>query len=115
MATINDIVLVHFDKAPLFYARIEDINPDVKPGWYQVRIQALTNPPQDITWILREEYIEGAEFTMGGRPMRLEKLPPLADKEAVKGEKAPREAKKPARSGNKPAGDKVVSLFGRPK
>ena len=115
MTTINDIVLVHFDKAPLFYARIEDINPDAKPGWYQVRIQALTNPPQDITWILREEYIEGAEFTMGGKSMHLEKLPPLAEKEAPDGDNSPKAMKKPARSGKKPASGKVVSLFDRPK
>ncbi len=32
MATINDIVLVNVDNKPGFYARIEDISPDVKPG-----------------------------------------------------------------------------------
>lgn len=115
MATINDIVLVHFDQAPLFYARIEDINPDVKPGWYKVRIQALSHPPQDITWILREEYIEGAEFTMGGRPMRLEKLLHLAEKEAPGEDNSPKATKKPARPGKKPSSEKVVSLFDRPK
>ena len=115
MATINDIVLVYFEKEPLFYARIEDINPDVKPGWYSVRIQALTMPTQDISWILREEYIDGAEFTMGGKAMRLEKLEPLVPGQAPVENSAPGEKKRPARSGKKPASGKVVSLFDRSK
>jgi hypothetical protein len=31
-----------------------------------------------VTWILREEYINGAPFTMGGTPMRLEKVKKIA-------------------------------------
>lgn len=72
MATINDIVLVHVDKKPGFYARIEDISPDVKPGWWQVRLLVFTFPLQVFTWILDDFQIEGADFTMGGTPIRLE-------------------------------------------
>ena len=72
MATINDVVLVHVDKKPGFYARIEDISPDVKPGWWQVRLLVFTFPLQLFTWILDEHQIEGADFTMGGTPIRLD-------------------------------------------
>ncbi len=78
MTTLGDIVLVHFEGEPAFFARVEDIDSDVKPGWFRVRLQVLTVPVQDITWILREEYIAGAPFTMGGRAMRLSKVERLA-------------------------------------
>ncbi len=76
MATINDLVLVHLDRKPSFYARINDINPDVKKGWYQVELLILTLPPQTLVWILEEAHIQGQEFTMGGRPMKLVEIPP---------------------------------------
>lgn len=76
MATINDLVLVHLDRKPAFYARINDINPDVKKGWYQVELLVLTLPAQTLVWILEEAHLAGEEFTMGGRPVRLGLLPP---------------------------------------
>ncbi len=78
MATINDLVLVHMDRKPAFYARLNDINPDVKRGWYQVEMLVLTLPPQTLVWILEEAHLNGDEFTMGGRPMKLEGIPPKA-------------------------------------
>lgn len=79
MATINDLVLVHVDNRPGFFARIEDISPDVKQGWWQVSLLVLTVPLQVYTWILDDSQIDGAPFTMGGTPMMLEKVvpPPL--------------------------------------
>jgi hypothetical protein len=76
MATINDLVLVHLDHKPAFYARINDINPDVKKGWHQVELLVLTLPPQNLVWILEEAHLDGEEFTMGGRPVRLVLVPP---------------------------------------
>jgi hypothetical protein len=76
MATINDLVLVHLDRKPAFYARINDINPDVKRGWYQVELLVLSLPSQTLTWILEDTHIQGEEFTMGGRPVKLELIPP---------------------------------------
>lgn len=78
MATINDLVLVHLDRKPAFYARINDINPDVKKGWYQVELLVLTLPPQTLVWILEEAHIQGEEFTMGGNPVKLVEIPPKA-------------------------------------
>jgi hypothetical protein len=76
MATINDLLLVHLDRTPAFYARINDITPDVKRGWYQVELLVLTLPPQTLVWILEETHIQGEEFTMGGQPVKLELIPP---------------------------------------
>jgi hypothetical protein len=78
MAAINDLVLVHIDNKPGFYARIEDISPDVKPGWWQVKLLVLAFPLQIFTWTLDESQINGEPYTMGGTPVRLEKVvPPL--------------------------------------
>lgn len=85
MATINDLVLVHVDNKPGFYARIEDISPDVKKGWWVVKLLVLTFPLQVYTWILDESQIDGADFTMGGTPLMLEKIEsPLHHEEPVK-------------------------------
>jgi len=72
--TLNDLVLVHIDKKPGFYARIEAITPDLKPGWWQVKLLVLTQPLQVFSWILDESQINGAPFSMGGTPVMLEKL-----------------------------------------
>lgn len=76
MAGINDLVLVHLDRKPAFYARINDINPDVKRGWYQVELLVLSLPAQNLVWILDETHLNGEEFTMGGRPVKLALIPP---------------------------------------
>jgi hypothetical protein len=76
MATINDLVLVHLDNKPAFYGRINDINPDVKRGWYQVELLVLSLPSQTLVWILEESHLQGQGFTMGGRPVKLVLVPP---------------------------------------
>ena len=74
MATINDVVLIYFEDNPLIFARIEDISPDVKKDWYLVKLLILQVPLQVVTWILKEAYINGDEFTMNEKRMRLEKV-----------------------------------------
>jgi hypothetical protein len=74
MATENDIVLIHFEDQPLSFARIEEILPDNKPDWYHVKLLMLQVPLQVVTWILRDRYITGDEFTMNGKRMRLERV-----------------------------------------
>jgi hypothetical protein len=104
MAAENDIVLIYFEDKPLTYARIEEILPDAKPNWYHVRLLLLQFPLQVVTWILRDIYINGGEFTMDGKRMRLERIvAPQPDRtpSAPKDEEAVR---KPSREGN------VISL-----
>jgi len=93
MTTLNDIVLIYFEDKPLVFARVEGIRPDVKAGWYGITLLLLQVPLQVVTWILRDVYINGGEFTMNGKRMRLEKVvaptePGQAEKSAIKEEKS---------------------------
>ena len=74
MADVNDLVLIYFEDEPLSFARVEEILPDSKPDWYHVKLLMLQIPPQMVTWILRDVYIGGAEFTMNEKRIRLEKV-----------------------------------------
>jgi hypothetical protein len=113
MANINDIVLVNVDNKPGFYARVEDIQPDVKPGWWQVKLLVLTFPLQVFTWILDDFQIEGADFTMGGTPIRLDPVhSPLEEEKHQYTENDVEPAKKTVQN---EAGSKVVSLAERRK
>jgi hypothetical protein len=106
LATENDIVLIYFEDQPLAFARIEEILPDAKPDWYHVRLLLLQIPLQTVTWILRDVYVDGGEFTMNGKRMRLEKVrapEPEADEAAAS--EAPRTPKPPAGTEGK-----VISL-----
>ncbi len=71
MRKMGDLVLIYYMGKPTVYARIEKIEPDIKEGWYQVDLLVLSIPAQIVRWILKEEYINGATFTMGGVPLRL--------------------------------------------
>jgi|UPI0000E95874 hypothetical protein len=108
----SDLVLVHVDNKPGFYARLEEITPDVKPGWWQVKLLVLTFPLQVFTWILDEEQLDEAPFTMGGTPLRLEKLISPLEEERRKLEAQVKAAKS---SPPADAGQKVVSLADRRK
>ena len=86
MAVENDIVLIYLEKSPLAFARIETIEPDIKRGWYHVKLLLLQFPLQVVTWILRDAYINGETFTMGGKEMRIEKVICPAKPELVDGD-----------------------------
>ena len=113
MATINDLVLVHIDHKPGFYARIDDIIPDVKLGWWQVKLLVLSFPLQVFTWILDESQIAGAPFTMAGTPVKLEKIasPPARQHE----QEGPAAAREVPEGRKKKEVAKVVSLAERKK
>jgi hypothetical protein len=72
MPVENDLVLIYLEDQPLSFARIEDISADSKPDWYHVKLLLLQVPPQIVTWILRDVYINGDEFTMNGKRLRME-------------------------------------------
>jgi hypothetical protein len=80
MTKVGDVVLVYMDSNPAFFARVDEISADVKPGWFHVKLLVLQIPLLVVTWILREAYYNGQEFTMGGRPMRIEKVVAPAEK-----------------------------------
>ncbi len=74
MRSEGEIILIYYKDQATAYARIESIGPDIKKGWYRVTLLLLTIPAQTVTWILRESYVDGAPFTMGGIPVRLEEV-----------------------------------------
>ena len=104
MTAENEIVLIYLEDQPLSFARIEGIEPDNKPNWYHVRLLLLQVPLQVVTWILRDEYIDGTEFTMNSKRMRLEKVevPEQSREPEQNGESTPPTPKK--------SGGKLIAL-----
>ena len=78
----QDLVLVHIDHKPSFFARVEDINPDYKRGWWHVKLFVLALPMKVLSWIIDDDQIRGADFTMGGTPVRIEKIQPPPEETA---------------------------------
>ena len=107
MAHVNDIVLIYFEDQPLSFARIEEILPDSKPDLYHVKLLMLQIPPQFVTWILRDVYIDGAEFTMNEKRMRLEKVVVPEDPQPPEGTDKEEDDSK---SEKEPGTAKVISL-----
>ena len=67
----DDLVLIYLENQPVFFARVENIIPDYKPGWVRMNFLILQVPVSVGEWILLPEYIQGEEFTMGGKPVRI--------------------------------------------
>jgi hypothetical protein len=107
MAAENDLVLIYFEDKPLAFARIESILPDSKKDWYHVKLLLLQVPLQLVTWILKDVYISGTEFTMNGKQMRLEKVESPVEKKTTE-KLQDDEAKKETAPNDK--GAKVISL-----
>jgi hypothetical protein len=117
MTIEGDVVLVYMDNSPAFFARVEQITADVKPGWFHVKLLVFQIPLLVVTWILKEAYFNGEEYTMGGHPMRMEKVVAPPDGEPGEEPKAEHEKKlpsKPALVEPKKEG-KVISIFDRKK
>jgi hypothetical protein len=74
MASTGDVVLIYHNEQPAFFAQVQDILPDHKRDWYHVKLLVLQVPLTEVTWILREEYINGESFTMDGDSVRMEKV-----------------------------------------
>ncbi len=70
----NDVVLIYVNEQPAFFARVEKIVNDVKAGWWQVSFLLLQVPLTTFTWVLDNEQIRGAEFTMKGTRIHIEKV-----------------------------------------
>ena len=113
MAIVHDLVLIYVDNKAGFYARVEEIEPDVKPGWWQVKLLVLSSPLQVFTWILDEFQIDGADFTMGGTPLRLEPVVSPVELERIEAENAEKERIQKMRQEG--GGPKVISLQDRRK
>ena len=95
----GDVVLIYHQEKPAVYARIENIEPDIKKDWYRVNLLFLTLPAQEVTWILKEAYINGDSFTMNGDAMRIEAVEKVSSKK--KSGEEPRNVEE--RGGGRPA------------
>lgn len=110
MTTLQDIVLIHYEDQPFSFARVEEILPDAKKDWYHVKLLLLQIPLQTVAWILKNSYINGEEFTMGGKRMRLERIESPVE---TAPETPPPSRKKEPAGDKTTAGPKVVSLKDR--
>jgi hypothetical protein len=97
----GEVILVYFHNEPAFFARVESVLPDRKKGWWKMTFLVLTVPLQKMTWILDDEQMRGADFTMGGNPVRIEGVEAPEEK-IDQGTETPKE-ENPGR---------VVSMFG---
>ena len=70
----GDIFLCFVDNSPAFYARVNEISYDVKPGWYEFMFTQLGMPLNHIAWKLQAAHINGDDFTMGGKPIKIQKV-----------------------------------------
>jgi hypothetical protein len=114
MTTINDIILIYYENQPFSFARVEDIAPDVKKDWFHIKLLLLQLPLETVTWILKDTYINGDEFTMGEKQMRLEKVvAPEDDDEDDFVDENLLKTIEPETSEKKHSGSKVVSLSDR--
>ena len=70
----GEVVLIYHEDQPAVFARVESIQPDIKKGWYQVTLLLLAIPKREIAWILRDSYMDGDPFTIGGKQLRIEEV-----------------------------------------
>ena len=75
----GDVVLIHIEDNPAGFARIEEVRGHARPGWFECDLLFLSQPLAAVTWILEREQTDGTPFTMGGRPVRIERLPTLGE------------------------------------
>jgi len=74
MTIVNDVVLIYLEDTPISFARVESILPDAKKDWYHIKLLMLKIPLQVVTWILKDDYINGQQFHMNGKKMKIEKV-----------------------------------------
>lgn len=74
MADVNEVVLIYLEDTPISFARVESILPDAKKDWYHIRLLMLQIPLQVVTWTLKDDYINGQEFHMNGKKMKIKKV-----------------------------------------
>lgn len=70
----GEVILVHIEEEPGFFALIERIEPDRKKGWWQMTFLVLAIPLKRMTWILDDDQVRGQPFEMSKVPIQLLKL-----------------------------------------
>lgn len=60
---IGDTILIGM-KSGLFFGIVQEIENNLKKGWWDVSFKLLVMPPIDVTWTLRTSQMTGEIFTM---------------------------------------------------
>ncbi len=102
----GEVILVYIDNEPGFFARVEEVKPDQKKGWWQISFLILAIPLKKMTWKLDDEQMRGQEFTMNSVPMQIKRVE-APEEEYFKTSKEGEEKKKPG----KDKGGNVISMF----
>ena len=117
MAAINDVVLIYLEDSPVSYARVENIQPDPKKDWFQITLLLLQIPLQEVTWILKDDYINGETFHMNGKKMRIETVKNPKNAHDVSSDKNPvpqKQEQKSSETENQASG-RIISFSDRKK
>jgi len=70
----GEVLLTYFQDKPGFFIRVENVERDRKKGWWRMTFLILAIPLQTLTWILDDDQMRGSDFTMGGQPLRIERV-----------------------------------------
>jgi hypothetical protein len=103
MVVEGEVILIHLDGSPAYFARVDRIEPDVKDGWWKLEFLLLTLPAERITWVIEEPHMAGAQFMIGETLIWIEQIPARSS-----GAKREEENRKPV-----PTGAKVIPFPGR--
>lgn len=116
MAAINDIVLIYLEDTPVSFARIESILPDAKKDWYHIKLLMLNIPLQVVTWILKDDYLNGGQFNMNGKKMRMEKVEcPVEDLPLPDSGNRPDKKNKAKKNPDRKVSENIISFPGPKK
>ena len=69
-----EVVLVFINEEPAFFARVENVKPDIKKKWWQLTLLMLTIPLKTIQWKLDDDQMRGHPFTMKSVPMQIRRV-----------------------------------------
>lgn len=109
MFSKGEVILVYIQNEPAFFARVEEVRSDVKRGWWQLTFLILSIPLKKMTWILDDDQVRGAEFTMGGTPVRIERV--VEPKETIQPQTSSSQESAPEKKQDKEGGARILSLF----
>ncbi|MBN1465485.1 hypothetical protein JXA02_06975 [candidate division KSB1 bacterium] len=105
MFRVGEVILVYIENEPVFFARVEKIEPDHKKNWWQMSFLILTVPLKSMTWILDDEQMRGQPFTMNSIPMQIKKV------ESPDADFRDPETRVAEESERKESGGNIISMF----
>ena len=93
---IGDTILIGM-KSGLFFGIVQEIENNVKKGWWDVSFKLLVMPPIDVTWTLRTSQMTGEIFTIDSEEQFVIAIDTQRTKKRSQKKRAPK--KKPIKKG----------------